>query len=130
MLIVASSERSSTLFVCLASVFWASFADEDLAVKDAVGLAVEDALVQLMAIAMRLGVVDDGEAVDVLLVAAQVETVDRRLGAFAIEADSHLVANQSAAQGEIRRREISPAIEKHLRIRDVKGLGHSWRILQ
>ena len=41
-------------------------ADEDLAVEDAVALAVEDALVQLVAGAVRLRVVDDGVVVDVL----------------------------------------------------------------
>ena len=41
-------------------------ADEDLAVEDAAGLAVEDALVQLVAGAVRLGVVDDRVVVDEL----------------------------------------------------------------
>ena len=41
-------------------------ANEDLAVEDAVGLAVENALVQLMAGAVRPGVVDLGVVIDML----------------------------------------------------------------
>ena len=44
-------------------------ADEDLAVEDAVSAIAEDALVNLMARTVRLGVIDDGEVIDVLLAA-------------------------------------------------------------
>src|SRR5882724_635216 len=52
------------------------FADKDLAVEDAVSAIAEDALVNLMARTVRLGVIDDGEVIDVLLAIGQVEAID------------------------------------------------------
>ena len=84
-LIVASSDSSSVLVGLLGVGLLGVLADEDLAVEDAVGLAVEDALVQLVAGAVRLGVVDDRVVVDVLRAVGQVEAVERALAAFAVE---------------------------------------------
>src|SRR5664279_5140943 len=55
-------------------------ADDDLAVEYGVGLAVEDALVEFVAGAVRHGVVDQGVIVDVLRAVDDVEAVEGGVG--------------------------------------------------
>ena len=51
------------------------FADDDLAVEDGVGFAVQNAFIEFVAGAVRLGVVDDRVIVDVLRAVDDVEAV-------------------------------------------------------
>src|SRR5258708_5202094 len=70
----------------------------------------------------RVGVVDVGEAVHVLLAAGKVEAVDGRLGVLALEANARLVAHEVAAKGEVVRREGAARRDGDLRRRDVVRL--------
>src|SRR5262249_29131685 len=90
-------------------------ANENLAVENPVRFSVQDALVQFVAGAARLGVVDGGEVVDVLAAARQVQTVDGGLAALAVELNADFVADQSAAQRQKMRFEIAAAVQAHLR---------------
>ena len=83
------------------------FADKNLAVEDAVRSAIEDTLVEFMARAIRLGVIDDGEVIEVLLAVREVEAVDSRFSVLAVEADADLVAHQGAAEREVVRRKVA-----------------------
>ena len=104
----ASSESTRFLFVCLASVFCASLRTMIRPLKTARRLAVQDALVQLVAGAVRLGVVDGRVIIDVLRAVHDVEAVERRLRAFG-EHRAGIVADQRAAQRDRVRREVRAA---------------------
>ena len=65
-----------------------------LPLNTAARLAVEDALVELVAGAVRLGVVDRRVVVDVLLAVADVEAVERRTPRLAVEARVDVVARE------------------------------------
>ena len=95
-------------------------ADEDLAVEDRVRLAVQDALVQLVAGGVRLGVVDGGVIVHVLRAVDDVESVQRGLGAFREERVG-IVAHQRAAERNRVRGEVGAAAERGLQGGDVEG---------
>ena len=97
-------------------------ADEDLAVEDAVGLAVEDALVKLVTGAVRHGVVDAGVVVDVLLAVGHIKAVERAFAAFAREHGADFVAHQAAAQRDRVRREVAAAARAGLQRGEVKRL--------
>ena len=60
-------------------------ADDDLAVEHRARLAAEDALVDLVARAVRLRVVDRRVVVDQALAVGEIEAVQRALGALAVE---------------------------------------------
>ena len=54
-------------------------ADDDLAVENTMSLIAQNALIQFVAGAMRLGVINQREVVQVLLAPRQVQAVDRGL---------------------------------------------------
>ena len=83
--------------------------------KTALALAVQNALVQLVAVGVRLGVVDDGVIVDVLRAVHDVEAVERRLGAFR-KRRAGVVADQRAAERDRVRREVRAAAELACRV--------------
>ena len=68
-------------------------ADDDLAVEDGAGAAAEDALVDLVARAVRLGVIDRRVGVDQALAVGDVQAVQRALGALAVEHRDDVVAD-------------------------------------
>ena len=111
----ASSDSSSALLVCLASVFCASGPHDDLAVEDRARLIREDALVHLVAAAMRHRVVDGRVVVDQLRAAADVEAIQRAVDAFAVERGDDVVADQAAAERQRVRRESAAAsgVQEH-----------------
>ena len=98
-------------------------AHEHLAVEDAGGALVEDALVELAAGAARLAVVDGGVVVDVLRAAGQVEPVERAGGTRRIEAAWR--CRCAPAPRRARRRASGRALGGLLDRddADVKGLG-------
>src|SRR3954447_2934292 len=71
-------------------------ANNDAAVEDRGCLAVQNALVQLVAVGVRLGVVDRGVIVDVLRAVNDVEAVERRFRAVR-QGRARVVADQGAA---------------------------------
>src|ERR1035437_8131461 len=83
-------------------------ADDDFAVEDGVGLAVENALVEFVAGAVRLGVIDDRMIVDVLRAVDDVEAVQGGVGACR-QGGVGVVADQRAAERNgVRRRQRHP----------------------
>ena len=83
-------------------------ADDDAAVEDGGRLAVENALVDLMTIGVRLGVVDDGVIVDVLRAAGDIEAVDSGLRAFG-KYRADVVADELASERDIVAGEVGAA---------------------
>src|ERR1035437_4344360 len=97
-------------------------ADDDFAVEDGVGLAVENALVEFVAGAVRLGVLDDRMIVDVLRAVDDVEAVQGGVGACR-QGGVGVVADQRAAERNGVRRERGAASDGGLQGRDVEGVG-------
>ena len=95
-------------------------ADDDAAVEDALALAVEDALVELVARAVRHRVIDRGVVVHQAIAVDQVDAVHRAVGALALEADADVVAHQAAARGERVRREHAARRHVRLEVGDVE----------
>src|SRR5581483_11875555 len=73
-------------------------ADDNAAIEDRAGAAVQNAFVELVAAGVRLGVVDGGVIVDVLGAVDDIEAVDVGVCAFG-ENRIHVVANQRTTQG-------------------------------
>src|ERR1035437_1985426 len=94
-------------------------ADDDFAVEDGVRLAVEDALVELVAGAVRHGVADHRMIIDVLRAVDDVEAVQRGVGTFG-EGGVDVVADQRAAEGNGMRRESRAASDGGLKGRNVE----------
>ena len=90
----ASRESSRLRLVCLASVFWAPGRTWIRPLKTARERSVEDALVELVAGAVRLAMLDVHVVVDVLPAARQVEPVEDGVDALAVEHRAHVVAHQ------------------------------------
>ena len=90
------------MFVCFASVFCASWPDDDLAVEHRARAAGQDALVDLVARAVRLRVVDRRVRVDERVAVGDVQPVQRALGALAVEHGDDVVARDAAAERERR----------------------------
>ena len=63
--------------------FLRGLVDVDFAAEDAGGSAAEDALVEFVALAMRLSVFDERVIIDVLRSVFDVEAVERGINAFA-----------------------------------------------
>ena len=121
----ASLESSRFLFVWIASVFCASFAHEDRAVEDAARPAVQDALVELAARAVRLRVVDHRVVVEVLRPAADEEAVQLALRALAVEQHADLRPRERGAEGDVVRRETARRRRGHrdrLQVHGLEGL--------
>ena len=81
-------DSSRLLLVCFASVFWASSWTRIRPVNDAVRPVVEDALVELVALAVRLPVVEPRVVVDVLRPARDVQAVERACATFSPSSDA------------------------------------------
>ncbi len=73
------------------------FMHHDAAVEYPVGLAVEDAVVELAAAAMSLGMLDEHVIVEVLPPGADKQAVDEALAAFAVENRMNVVAYERSA---------------------------------
>ena len=80
--------------------------DDDLAVEDGAGLPVQDPLVELVARAVRLRVVDRRVVVDQPAPVRQIETVERALHPFAVEQRLRVVAHDGAPEGDRVGREV------------------------
>src|SRR5450759_252689 len=96
-------------------------ADDDFAVEDGVCLAVEDALVELVAGAVRHGVVDHRMIIDVLRAVDDVEAVQRGVGTFG-EGGVDVVADQRAAEGNGMRGECGAASDGGSEGRNMEGV--------
>ena len=76
--------REQEVLVGLIGVgFLRGLVNVDLAAEDAGGSAAEDALVELVALAVRLGVFDERVVIDVLRPVFDVEAVEGGVNAFA-----------------------------------------------
>src|SRR6185369_15665526 len=83
------------VLVALSSIGLLSvLAYNNAAVKHSARSVVEYSFVELPAGAMRLCVIDHRVIVDVLVFGCYIQTVERALGAFAIEHDIEIVTNQ------------------------------------
>ena len=77
--------REQEVLVGLVGVgFLRGLVNVDLAAKDAGGPAAEDALVEFVALAVRLGVFDERVVIDVLCPVFDVEAVERGVNAFSL----------------------------------------------
>jgi hypothetical protein len=86
-------------------------ADDDATVEHAARAAIEDRLVQLAAVAVRLRVVEQGVVVDVLRAADQDQAVEPAGRARAVEAGHDVVAHQAPPQvHRLRRVAAVPAL--------------------
>ena len=74
------------------------FVNDDSAVKNTVRVVIEDAVIELAAIAVRAGMLDQHVIVYMLMAAAEEETVDQAFAAFSGEHRMHVVAHQRTAQ--------------------------------
>ena len=98
-------------------------ADDDAAVEDRAGAAVEHALVELAARAVRLRVVDGRVVVHVLLARDLVEAEERAVGAFAAEADAQVVPREAGAERDRVVDERGVGGRAHVQALDVERLG-------
>ena len=96
--------------------------DDDASVEDAVGVAVENAVVELPAAAMRAGVLDEHVVIHMLPAAGDEQAVDQALAALAGQHRMHVIADQSAAQQHRMRTHIGAALLLGAQGGDVKGL--------
>ena len=94
------------------------FSYDDLAAEDAARLAGEDALVQLLAIAVRPGVVDHRVSVGVLTTADQEKAVE---GAFGADIDYAMLIKIYGAAPESAKGRYSPAECTGARKRRIEG---------
>ena len=92
---------------------------EDLAVEHALAAIVEDALVELVALAVRLGVIDGRVVVHQPIAVDQVEPVHRAVDAFAVEHRVDVVAHQPAAERDVLGGEHRGARQVQMRAGDV-----------
>ena len=93
----------------------------DLAAKDTARLAAENALVELVTLAVRLGVLDKRMIIDVLVAVFDVEAVEGRVYGLAREQGVHVVAAQLAPERYCSRAEAGGALLTHVGGGDVKG---------
>ena len=79
---------------------------DDAAMENAVRAAVQNAVVELAAAAVRAGVLDQHVVIEVLLSAADEQAVDQAFAAFAGENRMNVVAHDRAAQQHGVRRDV------------------------
>ena len=91
--------------------------------KDALGAAVEDAVVIFVAVAAGLGVLNDHVMVGELLVAREVKAVQDALDAFIGKAGADIVARKLGAGGDGMGDEIAVAAQVDVNGGDVIGCG-------
>ncbi len=85
-----------------------------LPLNTARGAAAEDALVDLVARAVRFRVIDRRVIVDQAIAVGEIEAVQRDLRPFAVERGQHVVANEPAAKRKRVRREVRAAGRVHV----------------
>jgi hypothetical protein len=88
--------------------------DVDAAAEHAGGAIVEDALVELPAVAVRLEVVDPEVVVHMLVAAREREPVVRAVTAFGVESGVEVVADERAAHREVVRRDGAACLLPHV----------------
>ena len=91
----------------------------DSAVEDAAGLVVEDTLVDLIAVAVRVSVLNAGVVVDELPSATEVQAVECALDVFAVQLCVDCVARDRTAARERVRFETAVAGRMHVHRRNV-----------
>ena len=94
--------------------------DEDFAVEDAARVTVNDAFVDLMAVAMGHGVVNSRVVVHQLPAIGKINTIESAFPAFPAEDGVGVVADQPPAQADGVRREVAAPGQLHLHRGDVK----------
>ncbi len=82
------------------------FVDDDASVKNAVGMIVENAVVELTAAAVRAGVLDQHVVIEMLAAVADEQAIDQALSAFTGQHRMHVVAHQSSAEKHRVRRNV------------------------
>ena len=93
---------------------------KNLAVEDPGRAPVQDPLVEFMAAAVRLRVVNRRVVVDVLLSLHDIEAIERRLDARSVQHRVNVVADERAAQRDGVRREVAAAVLVDLQRRNVE----------
>src|SRR5208283_5337588 len=78
---------------------------KNLAVKNALGMIVQNSLVELVTVAMWFGMIDDGVVIDMLPALNQIKAIDPGLATPPGKGHQDFVAHQGAALGKIMRRE-------------------------
>lgn len=96
---------------------------EDLAIEHAFGVAIEDPIVVLVAVAKGFGMIDEGMMIDMLAAMHKIESVHGTLGVFGAENRLNVVARQAGPRGDRVREEIRVAALLDLNHRHVKGVG-------
>ena len=96
-------------------------ANDDLSVKDAARLAVQDPLIELAAGAVRHGVVDQGVVVHVLGAGAEKEPVQRALAPLALEDHVPIGPRERRSQAEVVRHVVARPPLGDLDRLDVEG---------
>ena len=74
-------------------------ADHNLAIEDTPAPAIKDSLVQLVAIAVGLGVIDSRLVVDKLARFREIQTIQRAFAALTIKDNDPLIPNNRSTQG-------------------------------
>src|SRR5690348_14522645 len=74
------------------------FVDHNSPVKNAVRFVVQNAVIELPAGAMRARVLDVHVVIEMLLAAANKESIDQALATFSCQDRMHIVAHQPSAQ--------------------------------
>ncbi len=98
------------------------FVNNDAAVKNAVRVTIENAVIELAAAAMRTGMLDEHVIVHVLAAVADEQPVDQTLAAFAGQHRMNVVTNKPPAQKHRMRTHIRAAGLLSAQGGDVKGL--------
>src|SRR5687767_8731181 len=68
--------------------------NDDPSIENTTGLSVENTFIQLVAVAVRFGMVNGGVIVNVLFSVNQIEAVERRFSTFAVQYCVHMVSHQ------------------------------------
>ena len=95
---------------------------DDLAVEDGAGVPAQDPFVQLVAAAVRLGVVDRRVIVDQPPAVREIQAVQRAVAALAVEHGDDVVPDQRAAERDRVRRKGAVARAVHVHAADVVGV--------
>ena len=89
--------------------------------KDASRAIVENAIEVLVAVAVRLGVLDNHVKIGQLIVLGQIKSVQDAFNAFAVEKRGDGVPREPRSGGDGVRNEVAPAAQLHPQIGDMEG---------
>ena len=90
--------------------FLGILSDDDPSVEHGRRIVLEDALVELAAVAVGLGVVEHGVVVDVLPIAGQDQAIEPAVGPLSVQHRDGVLAHEPAAQMDVVHR--APAVAR------------------